>query len=187
MISFKEHLQEAAFNPSVFLPTQKKKVELFLGRMQPIHLGHEAIIKKMKNPVVALVKGKISSKDKERNPLSVKDQTRLLKKLFPSITIIEVPTGFVPDIINELRKKGLEVTTIYAGADRINSYKAMIDGYNKKLNDNQQMIAKVKETPRVTSATTVRKAIRDNDFETFKKNMPKKLYDEYDYLRKIIK
>ena len=187
MISFKEHLEEAAFNASSFLPTQTKEVELFLGRMQPVHLGHEAIIKKMKNPVVALVKGKASSEDKERNPLSAKDQTKFLKKLFPSITIIEVPSGFVPDIINVLRKEGKEVTTVYAGSDRINQYKGMISGYNKKLGDDQQMIATVKETPRVTSATTVRNAVRDGDEETFKKNMPKKLHSEYEYLKTLVK
>lgn len=187
MKTFKEYLDEAAFDPSSFANTQDKKVELFLGRMQPVHLGHEAIIKKMKNPVVALVKGAASSKDKERNPLSAKDQTKFLKKLFPKLTIIEVPNGFVPDIINAIRKKGMEVSTVYAGDDRIAGYKGQIAGYNKKLNDDQQMIATVKETPRITSASTVRAAVRDGDEKAFQKNMPKKLHSEYEYLRTLIK
>jgi len=187
MLTFKDYLEEAAFDASSFLPTQTKTVELFLGRMQPIHLGHEAIIKKMKNPVVALVKGKASGEDKSRNPLTAKDQKRFLKKLFPKIEIIEVPTGFVPDIINALRKDGMEVTTVYAGADRINSYKGMIAVYNKKLGEDQQMIATVKETPRITSATTVRDAVRAGDEDAFKQNMPVKLHGEYEYLRKLIK
>jgi FAD synthase len=185
--TFKEHLNEAAFDPSSYLPTQDKTVELFLGRMQPVHLGHEAIIKKMKNPIVALVKGKASSEDKSRNPLSAKDQIKYLKKLFSSLDVLEVPTGFIPDIINAIRKDGKEVVTVYAGSDRIAGYKKMIDVYNKKLGDDQQMNVKFKKTPRVTSATTVRDAIRDDDIETFKKNMPKKLHSEWESLRKIIK
>lgn len=187
MKTFKEHIQEAAFNADDYLPTQDKNVELFLGRMQPIHLGHEAIIKKMKNPIVALVKGKASGANKERNPLTSKDQIKYLKKLFTSLDIIEVPTGFIPDIINHIRKEGKEVSVVYAGADRISGYKKMIDVYNKKLGDDQQMSVKFKETPRITSATTVRDAIRSDDFETFKSSMPKKLHSEWDSLKKILK
>jgi predicted nucleotidyltransferase len=119
--------------------------------------------------------------------LSAKDQIKYLKKLFSSLDVLEVPTGFIPDIINAIRKDGKEVVTVYAGSDRIAGYKKMIDVYNKKLGDDQQMNVKFKKTPRVTSATTVRDAIRDDDIETFKKNMPKKLHSEWESLRKIIK
>ena len=51
MIRFKEYITEA-MDPNDFEDKASKLSSLFLGRMQPIHNGHDAIIKMMKNPVV---------------------------------------------------------------------------------------------------------------------------------------
>lgn len=164
----------------------KKQVSLFLGRMQPIHNGHDAIIKMMKNPVVVLVKGKKSSEDKARNPFDEKYQTKLIKMLNPKVEVTTASTGYIPDMVNDFRKRGMEVVEVYAGADRINTYKKMIESFNKQMPPEKQISAKFKETPRVTSATTVRNAIRSDDMETFKANVPKKLWPEYEKMKKIL-
>jgi len=49
------------------------------------------------------------------------------------------------------------------------------------------MEVKYKETPRITSATDVRNAIKSDDRETFEKLVPKKLHSEWDKLRKLVK
>lgn len=184
MKSFKEHLNEAT-DPANYSPRAKKHVELFLGRMQPVHLGHKAIIDSMTNPVVVLVKGGKSSEDKSKNPFDEKDQARFLKKL-GRVNVMTAPSGYIPDIVEMLRKKGQEVTAVYAGNDRISGYERQIASFNKQMPEEKQIHAKFKETPRVTSATTVRNALKADDFETFKKNMPKQLHGEYEYMKKKV-
>lgn len=183
MLKFREFINEAV-DESKYLPKASKQVELFLGRMQPVHLGHKAIIDKMKNPVVVLVKGAKSSQDKSRNPFDEKDQTRFLKKLNSRLKVEIARSGYIPDIVNMLRADGMEVTAVFAGNDRIGGYKRQIDSFNKQVPDDKQINATFKETPRVTSATTVRNALKSDDIDTFKKNMPKQLHGEYEYMRK---
>lgn len=194
MKSFKSFLltQEETFvfealDPNNYKERQTKTAELFLGRMQPVHLGHKAIIDKMKNPVVVLVKGAKSSQDKTKNPFDAKDQERFLKKIVKGVRVEIAPNGYIPDIINQLRKDGIEITTVYAGADRIKGYQGQINSFNKQMPEEKQVKVKIKETPRVTSATTVRNALKDDDIETFKKNMPKELHSEYEYMKKKVK
>lgn len=178
-----EQLIREAFEDEIVAPG-KKSVELFLGRTNPPHKGHNAIFKMMKNGVFALVKGKGTSQDKERNPFDQKYQIKLIKKMAPGMKIVVVPNGFVPEIINELRKKGMEVNAVYAGDDRIKVYKGMIDGLNKKLDDDKKFKVKFKLTPRITSATDVRASIRDNDKKKFETNMPKEIWGEFETMKK---
>lgn len=166
-----------------------KQVELFLGRMQPIHNGHKQIIQKMKNPVVVIVKGAKSGNDAEKNPLDAEYQSKLLKMIFNDLEVSISPNGFLPGILGFLRtKKNMEVTKIYAGADRIQAYKEAI----KKANDTMpeqfpRYNVTFEETERVTSATAVRDAIRKDDEETFKKLVPKEIWKEYKTLKDKLK
>lgn len=164
-----------------------KKAQLFLGRMQPIHNGHAAILKMMKNPIVVLVKGKESSKDKSRNPLDAKYQAKLIQMIDKKAEVIVAPNGYIPDMIKTLREKGIEIDSVLAGNDRIGDYKKQIDGLNKKLPKEKQMKIKFIETPRVTSATKVREAIRADNQKEFEKLTPKVIHKEYAKLRKLIK
>lgn len=175
-----------AIDPEKYLDEQNKSVDLFFGRMQPLHKGHQAIINSMKNPVVVLIKGKKSSADKSRNPFNEKEQERWIKKVNPKVKVITYPTGYIPDIVNELRKEGLEVNNIYAGEDRINSYKKQIIGFNKQIPDEKKINVGIIKTPRITSATDVRQALIDNNIDKFKENMPKELWSEFDYMKNKI-
>jgi hypothetical protein len=140
----------------------------------------------MRNPVVVIVKGGKSSEDKIRNPLSVEYQEKLLKKVSPGVEVSISPNGFLPGILGYFRKQGKEVTTIYAGADRIEGYQSAIKKANDKMPDDQKYHVTFKETERYTSATSVRNAIRSNDYDTFKKLVPKEIWDEWDTLRKTL-
>lgn len=167
-----------------------KESELFLGRFQPLHLGHATVIGKMKNPVVALVKGGKTGLDKSKNPLSLKDQARLIKKAYPNAKVIEVANGYIPDIVEELLKLNIKITAVWAGEDRRAAYVRQMKNYDKANPDKAQNLTfKPTFNPdgeRIggTSATLVRKAIRDGDKETFLKHMPKKLHSEWAFLQK---
>jgi nicotinamide mononucleotide adenylyltransferase len=157
--------------------TSAKEVSIFLGRMQPIHIGHEVIIKGMKNPIILLVKGKASSKDTKRNPFDAKYQTKLIKKLDSKAMVIEVKTGYIPEIANDLRKQGMELVSVYAGSDRLNDYKNQFS--RLKLDADKEFKIDWNLTKRVASATDVRNAIIDDDEKAFKKLMPKSLWKEF--------
>jgi len=164
---------------------RSKGVELFLGRMQPVHLGHLKIIKKMKNPIVALVKGHTTGKDKKRNPLDVHYQTYLLRKMVPGLRIITVNNGYLPEIVSSLREStGNEVEKVYAGEDRLSDYKRQIDSANKKLDISRQFDIDFVKTERFTSATKVREAIRSGNEEEFKKLTPKTIWDEWGEMKR---
>lgn len=180
---------EEAFNAADMHPKGKHPCELFLGRMQPIHNGHAAIINKMKNPVVAIVKGEKSSADKGKNPLTFEYQRDLLKKVAPKAKVFAVSSGYIPEIVDHLRQQhdSLEPSVVYAGADRIAGYKAQIERANKTLDEDKKIHVTFKETERVTSATTVREAIRSGDEKAFQKNVPKAIWGEFSTLKTLLK
>lgn len=156
--------------------------DLYLGRFQPVHNGHLAVLETMINPVVVIVKGKLSSQDREKNPFNFKYQAKLIKKLRPDAKVVEAETGYLPDIIQSL---GDVPGTVYAGADRIGQYRAQIERANKELDD--PLVVRFVETERVTSASVVREAIRSGDKKAFKANVPRAIWEEYSTMRKEVK
>lgn len=184
MKSFKDWIEQKTEMQEAFAPRGASEYELFLGRMQPLHKGHQKIIKGMKNGIVVLVKGKMSGEDKARNPLDFETQQRLLSKACPGVPVSVSPNGFLPGILGFFRKQGKEIVKIYCGADRISVYSQAIAEANKKMEPEFQYHVKFQETERFTSATTVRQAIRDGDYDSFKKLMPEEIWDEWDNLRK---
>ena len=157
------------------------KFDLLFGRFQPVHNGHKAIMDEMTNPVVCIVKGKVTSKDKEKNPFDFDFdyQKALIQKVNPKVRVIEVDTGYLPDIIQKI---GECPDTVYCGSDRIGQYKAQIERANKELDD--PLVVQFVETERVTSASVVREAIRSGDKKAFKANVPRAIWDQYPTMKK---
>jgi len=174
-------------DPNLIPDKGKKAYEIFVGRFQPLHKGHVSIIKKMKNPYVFIVRG--SKSDKKKNPFDEATQLAMFDTVFGSkVNVIIIPNGYLVDPALELRQRGLEPITVYAGKDRIEGYKKQFERFNKQLEDypSKQFDIIFRETPRITSATEVRKALADDDFEKYKKLMPKELWDFYDVLKEQI-
>jgi cytidyltransferase-like protein len=149
---------------------------LFTGRFQPLHLGHVKIIndalKKYDHVVVCIVRGEESSKDKDRNPFSFRQQLDMFKRVFgDKIHVIQSDSGFIPGIISRVDDKlHIQINTILAGSDRVNGYKAQCKDMNLKF----------VTTPRLASGTEVREAIKDRDKKKFKSLMPSVLHGVYD-------
>jgi nicotinamide mononucleotide adenylyltransferase len=162
------------FDPSNFNSTPKdKEVALILGRYQPYHLGHASLVNKANYPVIiGVVKGKKSSEDKVKNPFDYNLQERIIKatKNKKIADVIKVESANIPQIVSDLRDKGYEVKEIWAGTDRIKAYEAMTKRYAEPMN----WEIKVNEIKRDSSdkgvsgisATKVRNALRDGDFES---------------------
>ena len=152
--------------------------DLFFGRFQPVHNGHLAVLKRMNTPVVVIVKGKMASKDKEKNPFDFDYQAKLIYKIMPGVRVFQSETGYLPDIIKEL---GNCPDTVFAGSDRIAQYEAQLGRANKELDD--PLVVRFEETERVTSASAVREAIRSNDKKAFQANVPREIWDEFSTMK----
>lgn len=153
--------------------------DLFFGRFQPVHNGHLAVLKRMNNPVVVIVKGKVASKDKEKNPFDFEYQKELILKVMPGVNVHLAHTGYLPDIIKDL---GDCPDAVYCGPDRIGQYQAQLERANKELD--VPCVVEFIETERVTSASVVREAIRSGDSKAFKANVPRAIWDQYSTMKK---
>ena len=153
---------------------EKEGTGYFVGRFQPPTKAHHNIIlqiaKENKKGIIFLVKGKKSSQDKNVNPFDENTQIEMLKTFLPQNVSIEViPSGFFPDYVKD------ENATVYCGTDRVSAYTRMSKGTNIKIKE-------IKRDDSDTSATKLRVALRDNDFNEFKKHAPKEMYSMFDEL-----
>jgi FAD synthase len=191
MLTFKQFLQAQQLNEDKVTALTHQPVDLFIGRFQPFHIGHAQILNGMRNPVVGIVKGAKTSLNKEENPLSFDQQRHLIATVFPSIPVLEFPNGYLPDIINHLKEKHLNVQRVFAGADRIGGYQAQLDRANKKAEQDATLGTfniEFVETPRITSASHIRDLIRRGDYDQYRRVMPGPLADQltFDTLQSIM-
>jgi len=180
MLSFPEFLLSEEYAK----PASRQR-DLFLGRYSPFHKGHEAIVSMMSNdPVLVIVKGSKTSQDTTKNPFDEKYQQELIRKVFPHIEISVAPNGFLPGILGYFRKRGSEITRVFCGSDRIKGYSEAISKINQRMEPVYHYNVSFVETPRITSATKVREAIANGDYEQFKQLMPRQLWKEFDTMQK---
>ena len=157
---------------------------IFVGRFQPVTTAHENIIKciGMENEVatIFIVKGKMSSKNKELNPFDIDIQKEMLESIKPSnVTIKILPSAFFVDEINTYDDNKF---IIYAGSDRIKSYEKF-KGYME--GDKSLDTREINRNDSDVSASKVRKALTNCDVKTFKKLTPNKIHTLYDILKNI--
>lgn len=163
-----------------------KPAVVFPGRFQPPTKAHGLVIKQMKSkypkaePIVFIVRGEKSGQDKKKNPFSVDTQMAMLKKSTDVKRVLIVPNAFIGTFINEARNQGYEIEGIFCGTDRAKGYQSQIDRYKDEL-DIAIDVNEIKRSNEDISATKVRNALIDNDWNTFKK-MTTKL-DKKDFIR----
>jgi len=167
------------------LHEKQKTIGVFVGRMQPLTLAHSKIIEDMSKEndegIVFLVKGKASSKDKEKNPFDEDTQIKMINLIKPkNITVRVIPSAF---FVDELNKYTNTKFTVYAGSDRVKAYKS----FNKYIeNGNTLEIKEIKRTDEDISATKVRESLKNNDEDEFKKLTPVKIHGMFKELKKFI-
>lgn len=94
-----------------------------------------------------------------------------------------VNRGLLGSAIAKLIDMGYDPRLIGAGPDRKDDYTKQIDYI--KMSDIKDKISdelEIVETPRVTSGTDVRQAIKDQDFSKFKKMVPQEVSNLYNDL-----
>lgn len=152
------------------------EVALVVGRLNPPTRGHGVLIRQLKEtaerlgarPVLYIVDGAKSGKDKSKNPLSADQRLAIAKKLFPGITVDVVSSAY--EALEVLDVQGFKLKAWIAGSDRASNY--------RKLVASEQLDCEVLEVDREAgeadgvSATAARQAALDGNMVEFAHHMP---------------
>jgi len=165
----------------------ENSIGLVVGRFQPPHIGHKQIFERVaKNHnkfYILLVKGAKSSKDKKRNPFPSDLQKEMLQEILPNNgEVLEVPNAFIPKTV-EVTDFESNSFVLYAGPDRAKKYEDLID---KMPEGTELSIVPVNFDRSNVSASTVREALKHEDFDIFKKVMPDELLKYWETLLEFI-
>ena len=167
-----------------------KDVNLIVGRFQPFHNGHLKMAKFLKekngNPAVAVVVYPGNNKS-GKSPFSEdtikKYMDGVVRDEKEIVDYIIVQRGLIGSAIVKLLDKGYKTKLVGAGEDRMNDYTKQIEYVKKSDIGDQMQDLKLVETPRVTSATKVREAIADDDYQEVKRLVPKGVSVLYNTLK----
>ena len=163
---------------------------IVFGRFNPPTIGHEKLLKAAK---------KISSggdlkiypsrtQDGKKNPLDPDMKVSYMRKMFSDFSDNIVNDSDMTTIFNVLTtasENGYSSVNIVVGADRQSEFEGLAQKYNGELYDFEEIRvvsagARDSDAEGVEgmSASKMRKAVMDGDFESFRKGTPKSLNDK---------
>lgn len=160
------------------------------GRFNPPTSGHEKLLDATKRQA----KGgdyKIypsRSEDPKKNPLSPDEKISYMRKMYPTHDeriVNDDGMRSIFDVLKKANEDGYSSVNIMVGADRQGEFEKLAIKYNGELYDFDEInvISAGERDPDAEgvegmSASKLRKAAADGDFEAFKKGVPKALDDE---------
>jgi len=161
------------------------RIGILVGRFQPVTKAHTNIIKQMEKDnvknIIFIVKGKLTSKNKEDNPFDLDLQQKMLNLVKNNNTqIIEINTGFIPDALNSRDEKKF---TLYTGTDRKLDYERMCKYLNKDIS---LYIKEIKRNSEDISATKIREALSKNNKKIFENLTPEAIHSLYEELKLFV-
>ena len=123
---------------------QKRRAAVIVGRFQPPTIGHYKVFDVVKKyirdhqdlrldavPIVVVVAGKETSKDKSKNPLTANERVSFMKASDKANGVKFLVASSAYDAFEEVRKAGFEPIAVAAGTDRGDKYLEMLDKYFK--------------------------------------------------------
>jgi|GEM_PF-1958094 hypothetical protein len=175
MKTYTEYLEEAKSKPVVFT----------FGRFNPVTNGHEIAV----NDIIKKAKAKngqpmiftSQTQDKKKNPLPYNDKTKFLKKFWGKMVVKDTKVRTAFEALKYLSDKGYKDVTMVVGSDRVDSFEKNIRPYIKHKDkkksyefDNFEVVQAgiARGKGNAMSATLMRKAATDGDFEFFRKGCP---------------
>jgi len=155
------------------------------GRFNPPTIGHEKLLQAAEK---AAQGGDLKiypsrTQDAKKNPLDPDMKISYMRKMFPKyeeqiVNDDEMKSIF--DVLTTAYEEGYKSVNIIVGADRQAEFENLANKYNKDLYDFKQIrviSAGVRDADAEgvegMSASKMRKAVADNDFEAFKRGTPK--------------
>ena len=165
-------------------------ITLVFGRFNPPTVGHEKLLKGAKGVAGA---GELRiypsrSEDPQKNPLDPDTKSNMMKKMFPDFSDNIINDSDVRTIFDALKiadEENYSDVQIVVGSDRVAEFDSLAQKYNGQLYnfDNIETISAgdrdaESEGVEGMSASKMRAAAADNDFESFRQGIPKSLDDK---------
>lgn len=173
----------------LFFEQTNKTAVIAFGRYNPPTIGHEKLIKKLVD--VAKSSGADGflvpshTQNNKKDPLSFDEKKELLTYMTPpKAQILDSGTNLIT-LLQDLQNKGYTNVIHVAGSDRIPEFEGLVAKYNGKPDSKGNIPFQFKnykfesagerdpdsEGVEGMSASKLRKAALDNDYETFKSGM----------------
>ena len=203
MKSFTSFITEAISAQSIPKPPDDNEADMTVafGRFNPPTTGHERLMNKVKQ-----VAGKGNyeiypsrSNDPAKNPLDPDTKIGYMQQMFPNHAkhIMNNPkTRTIFDALKGANERGAKSVNIVVGQDRQKEFENLANKYNNKLYkfDRIKVVSAGDRDPdgdgiSAMSASKLRKAAADDDFDTFRTGIPQSFEDDkarelYNALRK---
>ena len=193
MKSFSRFISEAMSSQSVAKPNPQDDsadMTVAFGRFNPPTTGHEKLLNKVKQ---VASKGNYEiypsrSNDPQKNPLDPDTKVGYMQQMFPQHAkhIMNDPNAkTIFDVLKGANKKGARSVNIVVGQDRQKEFENLANKYNKKLYDYDRInvVSAGDRDPdgegvSAMSASKLRKAASDDDFDTFRTGVPRSMNDQ---------
>ena len=169
--------------------SEGKTLTTAFGRFNPPTVGHEKLLSAAKK---AAAGGPLKiypsrTQDPKKNPLDPDMKISYMKKMFPDYEeeiVNDAEMKSIFDVLKTADEDGFDSVNIIVGADRQAEFENLAVKYNGELYDFDQIrviSAGVRDSDAEgvegMSASKLRKAVQDDDFDTFRRGTPKGLKD----------
>lgn len=163
------------------------------GRFNPPTIGHGKLIDRVLS--VAKKKGgeariyASQSQDKKKNPLTHAQKLKFMKMMFPHaknnfMRDKKIRTPF--EVLESLSEEGVKNVIFVVGSDRVKEFKSKMSDFIKRENlfDTFDVVSAGERDPDAEgvtgmSASKMRKAASENDFNSFRKGLPPTMSDKF--------
>ena len=166
-----------------------KTLTTAFGRFNPPTVGHEKLLGAARKAAAggALKIYPSRSQDAKKNPLDPDMKISYMKKMFPDYEeeiVNDAEMKSIFDVLKTADADGFDSVNIIVGADRQAEFENLAVKYNGELYDFDQIrviSAGVRDSDAEgvegMSASKMRKAVQDDDFDSFRRGTPKGLKD----------
>lgn len=178
----------------------KRTAVVTFGRMNPPTVGHAKLVDKIKNQDGDHFVFLSHTQNRKENPLDYDTKSRFAKKFFPGVKIGDTGVRTVIDMMKHLQELGYETVKFVAGDDRVEHFEKLLNQYNNAPTKSGEIPYSFKSIEVISagqrdpdsdsvegmSASKMRAAAKDGDFETFKSGAPDPSYakDLYNQTRR---
>jgi hypothetical protein len=163
-------------------------VVITFGRFNPPHVGHLKLIDRVADEAYKDGSDYMiypsQSQDPKKNPLDFQTKTNVMQTMFPhhAGNIVNDPSGGrnIFDVLKGLHAQGYDNVKIVVGDDRVKEFTNITGKYNGKTYNfgKLDVVSAGERDPdsedvEGMSASKMRKAAQSNDYDAFKKGLPK--------------
>ena len=168
----------------------KGDISITFGRFNPPTIGHEKLIERLasssKSGEYKIYPSR--SQDPKKNPIDPETKVHYMRQMFPDhahavINNEEFKTIF--DVLKSLYNEGYSVINLVLGGDRVAEFENLAQKYNGKLYEFEEINVQSagdrdpdSDSVEGMSASKMRKAVADGDYNQFKTGIPKNLSDK---------